>query len=124
MHFFSLKTDSCKMNYCQDGIQVYYKTERQEYNYKPIYGHYRIDPSDVNGRPYLNNEIEDMGIWWSNGYWLMGDNEAKGQTAGIAYYSTDIFCPYHLIMLPRPWMLFNPSIGWFKAHKQLHLKCK
>ena len=110
------------MNYCQDGIQVYYKTETKEYP-MPIYGHYKLDPSDVNGRQYFYNEVEDYGIWWSNGYWLVGDNNAKGQAFGSAYYATDIFCPYHLIMLPRPWMIIT-ELGWLKAHKALHLKCK
>ena len=119
---FSLKTDSCKVKYCQDGIQVYYKSETKEYTHKHIYGHYKID-SDVNGRQYFNNEVEDRGIWWSNGYWLIGKNEIKGVTAGEAYYATQIFCPNALIMKPRKWWMLGPQ-GWLEANKNIHLKCK
>ena len=119
---FSLKTDSCKVKYCQDGIQVYYKSETMEYTYARIYGHYKID-SDVNGRQYFNNEVEDYGIWWSNGYWLIGPNDLKGMTAGKAYYATKIFCPNALIMKPRSWWMLH-SQGWSKANKNIHLKCK
>ena len=119
---FSLKTDSCKVKYCQDGIQVYYKSETKEYTYKHIYGHYKID-SDVNGRQYFYNEVQDRGIWWSNGYWLIGNNVEKGQTKGFAYYVTDIFCPFHLTMIPRSWMILGQQ-GWYKPHKMLHLNCK
>ena len=110
------------MNYCQDGIQVYYKTETKEYP-MPIYGHYKLDPSDVNGRQYFYNEVEDYGIWWSNGYWFVGRNALKGQPTGDAYYATDIFCLYNLIMLPRPWAILSPW-GWMNNYRQLHLKCK
>lgn len=41
------------MNYCQDGLQVNFATETQQYIYVPIYGHYELQPNDVNGRPYF-----------------------------------------------------------------------
>ena len=49
--------ESCAMNYCQDGLQVYFATETQQYTNAPIYGHYELQPNDANGRPYFKMGI-------------------------------------------------------------------
>ena len=67
------------MRYCQDGILVYSETPEYHYN---IYGHYEIQPIDVNDRPYFKMGAY-VGIWWSNGYWFIGPNDFIGQTVGL-----------------------------------------
>ena len=52
------------MNYCQDGLQVYFATEIQQYTYATIYGHYELQPNDVNGRPYF--KMGFYGLWYDN----------------------------------------------------------
>ena len=92
------------MNYCQDGLQVYFATEIQQYTYKPIYGHYELQPNDVNGRPYF--KMSSHGLWWNGlSHWVIGLDSQKGQTLGLAFYETDVFCPHQLSELN--WLLFD-----------------
>ena len=133
-NMFLLIKDSCVMKYCQDGIEVYYVREKQMYTYpdQTIYGHYEFQ-NDVNGRPYFkkndkeycfnDNELCGHGIWWSNGYWLIGWNDWKGKPVGLSYYASDIFCPHNLKMRSRGWKVLE-STGWRTAHKDLHINCK
>ena len=78
------------MNYCQDGLQVYFATETQQYTYVPIYGHYELQPNDVNGRPYFRKDY--FGFYWNGiNQWWIGLDSNNGQSAGYAYYFKDLF---------------------------------
>ena len=93
MIFFQLLTESCAMNYCQDGLQVYFATETQ--TYYSIYGHYELQPNDVNGRPYF--KMGPFGFWYDGlGNWWIGLDSEKGQSFGVAFYKKDVFCPHQL----------------------------
>ena len=65
------------MNYCQDGLQVYFATETQQYTNAAIYGHYELQPGDVNGRPYF--KMGTYGLWWDGiEDWWIGKDSRKG----------------------------------------------
>ena len=38
-----------------------------------------------------------FGIWWSNGFWIIGENKFKGQTKGYASIEADDYCPNKLM---------------------------
>ena len=85
-------TESCALNYCQDGLQVYFATETQQYTSNgPIYGHYELQPNAVNGRPYF--KMGSFGFWWDGiQFWWIGydpDSNNVGQSFGVAYYEKD-----------------------------------
>ena len=108
------------MNYCQDGLQVYFATETQKYTYANIYGHYELQPNDVNGRPYF--KMGYFGFWYDGlGYWWFGVNGEKGQSYGFAYNNKDVFCPHQLS--EWNWGLLN-GIDWYSAGKDLGITCK
>ena len=122
------------MTYCPDGLQVYYATETQQYNYAQIYGHYELQPIDVNGRPYFkkasyfelieNNVeiIESYGFWYDGlGYWWIGFDSEKGQSIGAASYVKDVFCPHQLSDFN--WLLLDGN-DWYTAGDGLGIKCK
>ena len=82
-------SESCAMNYCQDGVQFYNAEEERLF----INGHYELQPNYVNGRPYF--KMGDYGLWWDgSGWWWFGINEDKGQSYGFAFYDKDVFCPH------------------------------
>ena len=104
------------MKYCQDGIDVYYGTETQQYTYVPIYGFYDLQPFDVNERPYF--KMGTYGLWWDGiEKWMKGYDSRKGQSIGYAYYAKDVFCPHQL----TEW---NWKINWMYAGKDLGISCK
>ena len=108
------------MNYCQDGIEVYYGTETQQYTHAPIYGHYELQLGDVNSRPYFKKGI--YGLWWDGiEDWWIGDDEYKGQSYGLAYNTKDVFCPHQLT--EWNWRLFD-GYDWYDAGKDLGISCK
>ena len=109
------------MNYCQDGLQVYFATETQQYTYEPIYGHYELQPNDVNGRPYF--KMGSFGLWWDaiRIWWLIGYDSKKGQSMGFAYYTKDVFCPHQLT--EWNWKLLYDG-NWISAGKDLGISCK
>ena len=120
------------MNYCQDGLQVYFATETQQYTYAPIYGHYDLQPNDVNGRPYfkmettflISGEISSLsyGIWWdADNSWLIGFDHDKGGYLSFAFYMKDAFCPHQLS--EWDWWI-NDGTNWFRAEKNLGINCK
>ena len=115
-------TESCAINYCQDGLQVYFATETQQYTYEPIYGHYELQPNEVNGRPYF--KMGSLGFWWdgSDQWWIGGDN-FKGQSFGGAYYDKDVFCPHQLS--EWEWSLFDGT-DWYSDTdgSDLGITCK
>ena len=77
------------MNYCQDGIQVYFGTETQQYTYAPIYGHYELQPGEVNGRLYF--KMGSRGLWFDGiDKWWIGSDNKKGQSIGFSYYTKDL----------------------------------
>ena len=110
------------MNYCQDGLQVYFATETQQYTYAPIYGHYELQPNDVNGRPYF--KMGSFGFWYDGlGFWYIGFDSMKGQSFGIAYYYKDIFCPHQLSELN--WFLQDGTgWSWYGGGNDLVITCK
>ena len=108
------------MNYCQDGLQVYFATEAQQYTYQQIYGHYELQPNDVNGRPYFR--LGYYGFWWDGiGLWWIGSDNGKGQSFGFAYYEKDVFCPNQLS--EWDWMI-SINNEWKIAEEKLGISCK
>ena len=105
------------MNYCQDGLQVYFATETQQYNSSNIYGHYELQTNDVNGRPYF--KMGSYGLWWDikDFKWMIGPDSMKGEPIGsYAYYRKDVFCPDQL----SEW---NWLLGWNHAGNDLGTTC-
>ena len=101
---FSITIESCTLNYCQDGIIVYYGTETQQYTFAPLYGRYELQPGYVNGRPYFKMGV--MYIWWDGvELWCIGYDSYVGQSLGHALYLKDAFCPHQLSELN--WYLFD-----------------
>jgi len=108
------------MNYCQDGLQVYFATETQQYDYAQIYGHYELQPNEVNGRPYFKRG--SYGFWWDGiQFWYIGYNVMKGQQTGFAHYDKDEFCPHQLS--EWDWILCD-IIGCDYAGNDLGITCK
>ena len=106
------------MDYCQDGLQVYFATETQQYTTVPIYGHYELQPNDVNGRPYF--KMGSFGFWYDGfGVWWFGD--AIGQSIGFAWYKQDVFCPHELSELNSA--LFDGN-EFISAGNNLVITCK
>ena len=113
-------TESCAMNYCQDGLQVYFATETQEYFGLDIYGHYELQANNVNSRPYF--KMGWLGLWWDGvSVWWIGPVDYIGQPVGYAYYDKDVFCPSQLS--DWNWVLFNGDIEYF-ANNDLGIDCK
>ena len=108
------------MNYCQDGIEVYYGTEKQQYTYASIYGHYEFQSGAVNGRPYFKMGI--YGLWWDGikNWWISLDS-SKGQSSGYAYYEKDVFCPHQLT--EWNWGVYDGNDVYY-AGKDLGISCK
>ena len=108
------------MNYCQDGIEVYYGTWTQQYTYKPIYGHYELQPGDVKGRPYFKKGV--YALWWDGvGHWIIGYDSDKGKSYGYAFYTKDAFCPHQLT--EWNWGLYDGT-NWYFAEIDLGINCK
>ena len=86
------------MNYCQDGIEVDHQCDASDCDKiddENIYGHYELQPDDVNGRPYFR--MGSKGIYWDGiDKWWIGADSSKGQSIGLAYYVKDAFCPHLL----------------------------
>ena len=102
------------MNYCQDGLQVYYATATRRS------GHYELQPNDVNGRPYF--KMGSYGLWYDGlGHWWISHNSIVGQSLGYAYYKKDVFCPHQLSELN--WVL-SDGTGWSYAGNDLTITCK
>ena len=116
IYYFQLLTESCAMNYCQNGLQV----KTQQYIYQPIHGNYELQQNDVNGRPYF--KMGYYGFWW-NGIdkWWIGYDISKGQSVGFAYYDKDVFCPHQLSELN--WRLWD-GINMYSAGNDLVIICK
>ena len=103
------------MNYCQDGLQVYFATEIQKYNSTNIDGHYELQTNDVNGRPYF--KMGSYGFWWDNkDSWYIGLDSMKGKSDGHAKYHKDVFCPHQLS--EWGWVL-----GWYHGGNELRTTC-
>ena len=108
------------MNYCQDGLQVYFATETQQYNSTNIYGHYELQTNDVNGRPYF--KMGYFGFWWDirDLKWMIGLDSEKGETLSFAYYRKDVFCPHQLS--EWDWLL-AADVFWYHAGNDLGITC-
>ena len=106
------------MNYCQDGIQLYYATETQEIS-NDIYGYYELLPYNVNDRPYF--EKDPYALWWSTNEWWIGYVDNKGENLGFGYYAKDEFCPH----LFSEWdFQFYDGTDWYPAGNDLRMNCK
>ena len=109
------------MNYCQDGLQVNFATETQQYTYAPIYGHYELQPNDVNGRPYF--KMGSYGFWYDGlGLWWIGNDIDKGKSYGYAYYEKDVFCPHQMSGLN--WWTFDDMGYLYAAGNKIVITCK
>ena len=108
------------MNYCQDGLQVYFATETQQNNSTNIYGHYELQTNDVNGRPYF--KMGYFGFWWDirDLKWMIGLDSEKGETLSFAYYRKDVFCPHQLS--EWDWLL-AADVFWYHAGNDLGTTC-
>ena len=115
-------TESCAMNYCQDGLQVYFATETYDSIYgHPTDGHYELQPKDVNGRTYF--KMGSYGFWYDGlGLWWIGDDIDKGQSYGYAYYEKDVFCPHQLSGLN--WWTFYSNDNMYAAGNNFVITCK
>ena len=123
-YFFQLLTESCAMNYCQDGLQVYFKTEPEtatEFFFQlHLSGHYELQPNDVNGRPYF--KMGSFGLWWDGiDRWWISSNDFVGQAIGYANYEKDVFCPHQLS--EWNWRVWDGS-DWTTAGNDLGISCK
>ena len=108
------------MTYCQDGLQVYFATETQEYTNAQIYGHYELQPNYVNDRPYFKKD--SFGLWWDGmSQWWIGEDIEKGQAIGYATVEKDVFCPQELSEFN--WRI-NDGISWWQAYYMLGITCK
>ena len=99
------------MNYCQDGFDVYFATETQQYTYVNLFGHYELQPIVVNDRPYF--KFGSKGIWWDGfAQWWVGFDDEKGGAYGYGFYDDDIFCPHQIS--GDKWWLWDGK-NWYKA---------
>ena len=99
---------------------AFYGTETLQYTYFQIYGHYELQPFDVNGRPYF--KMGSRGLWWDEiDNWWIGSDGNKGQSYGVAYYTKDVFCPHQLT--EWNWQVWDGT-DWKYALKDLGISCK
>ena len=110
------------MNYCQDGLQVYFATETQQYTSEPIYGYYELQPNEVNGRPYFKSMSSYFGIWWGTTRWVIGDIIYVGQELGYAYFNKDVYCPNQLSELGE-WLIWDGN-NWYYSANDIVITCK
>ena len=109
------------MNYCQDGLQVYFGTETLQYYDEDIFGHYQLQTYDVNGRPWFKKA--DYGLWAVGTNWFIGPVSDIGQPFGVANNQKDVFCPHQLsdwdwrLSYGGTWVQAGPMLGitceWF-----------
>ena len=112
--------ETCALNYCQDGISVYFGNENMKYDYKAIYGQYELQTGELNGRPYF--QMEPFGFWWDGiKRWWIGLDSWKGLPYGYAYYTKDAFCPHQLSEFK--WFLFDGFSFWIGKF-DLRISCK
>ena len=121
--FISILIESCVLNYCQDGIEVDHQCDASDcdkIDHVKIYGHYELQPDDVNGRPYFR--WDTLGIFWDGiDKWWIGDDSSKGQPIGLAYYEKDAFCPHQLT--ESNWQVLDEGT-WQMAVNRLVISCK
>ena len=117
------------MNYCQDGLQIYFATETQQYTSEPIYGYYELQPNEVNGKPYfksthLTSTSSSFGIWWGLGskYWIIGDIIYVGQDLGYAFFEKDVYCPNQLSEWGE-WLIWDGH-NWYYSANDIVITCK
>ena len=106
------------MNYCQDGIQIYFATETQQFQYD-VYGHYELQPNYINDKPYF--KMGFYGLWWGIDEWWIGDDYNKGQAWGKAYYDKDVFCPHQFL---GSYFQLMGNNDWYTAGNDLGINCK
>ena len=119
--FFQLFTESCRMNYCQDGLLVDFAIGSPNmYTLAQIYGHYELQPFAVNNRPYFKKD--SYGFWYDGtALWIIGTVSNVGQPFGYALYNKDVFCPHELSELN--WEYYN-GFNWVPAGDGLSVTCR
>ena len=110
------------MNYCQDGLQVYFDTEIEKIVGEYLGGYYELQAIDINGKPYfemINGGL--YGFWWDGiDSWWIGYEFRKGQAIGFAYYEKDVFCPNQLSEWNWAYVVDNE---WYFADEFLGISC-
>ena len=116
-------TELCVMNYCQDGLQVYFDTEIEKIVGEYLGGYYELQAIDINGKPYfemINGGL--YGFWWDGiDSWWIGYEFRKGQAIGFAYHKKDVFCPSQLFEWDWAILIDNE---WQSAFEFLGISCK
>ena len=117
---FSLLVESCELNHCQDGIEVFFATETQQYYTSiSLYGHYELQPSTVNGKPFF--KTDSYGFWWDGiEYWVVGHLDVLGQSIGYAFYQKDVYCPSMLSEFH--WIIWDGS-SFLQAGNHFGVTC-
>ena len=125
-------TESCSKNYCQDGLQVSFATESQEFDFGPggLYGYYELKPNQINDRdffikPSANGQLALWSMWWDGvDSWRIGSAAVAGDASGgFGYYSfTDAFCPHQFS--EGEWRLIDLNNGAMqRAGNHLVINC-
>ena len=84
-----------------------------------IYGKYKLQCEQVNGRAYFKSG--KYGLWWcTNGYWIIGNDNKKGQNFGFVYFKNNVLYPPHKI---SEWTgRISTNKGWINAGILFDLK--
>ena len=114
-----LLTELCSMKYCQDGLHLNFATETQQYTHRQLYGHYDLQPNEVNGKPYFKSS--SYGIWWAKPYWVISDIIYVGQMFGYAFYKEDIYCPNQFS--EKDWYIWGGN-NWYYSKVDFVITCK
>ena len=136
--FFPLPTESCVKTHCQDGLEVYFATDTQEYTYAPIYGYYNVQPNDVYGRPSFKITMgKEVGLWWDDptNRWIFGLVGSEGDGVGVGYNPLDVFCPHEFsedchhdgnCYEGANWLRWGLLEGsdWILANRSVGITCK
>ena len=90
-------------------------------NLPGIYGEYKLQCEQVNGRAYFKSG--KYGLWWcTNGYWVIGNDNTKGQKTGFVYFKNNVLYPPHKT---SEWTgRVSTNKGWINAGVLFDLKGK
>ena len=142
--FFHLPTESCVKTHCQDGLEVYFATDTQEYTYAPLYGYYNVQPNDVYGRPSFKITMGyGVGLWWDDptDRWIFGFAGSEGDSLGVGFNPLDVFCPHEFSADchhdqdhdgdckegdTNKWLRWGLLVGndWILANRSVVITCK
>ena len=105
---------------CPKGIELYSSNGFKKYTYeRNLYGHYKLQPSKVNGSPYFKKD--KFGIWsYGNHCVWLGKDAEKGEDCGFAYVEKSVFCPHQIKEFD---MAINGKQQFVDVGKSLSIKC-